>query len=168
MRVLSAYDKHGYHFGDNEMTKMPPKQKIKDKNGNAHYVGRKMLTDLETGEQFEAQTIIKSVGDKDFKKIFIGAILDKIDAFSTAKLKFILWLIENADKQNRIIGTFKQLSDASGVSFATVARLMPMLREADILRLKSPSVYLINPDLVTSVSSNSRQALLVRYKESKQ
>ncbi|HCB9725229.1 TPA: replication/maintenance protein RepL, partial [Escherichia coli] len=86
------------------------------------------------------------------------------------KLKFILWLIENADKQNRIIGTFKQLSDASGVSFATVARLMPMLREADILRLKSPSVYIINPDLVTSVSSNSRQALLVRYKkiESKQ
>ncbi|MCE7766446.1 hypothetical protein GQL56_27815, partial [Pseudomonas putida] len=54
------------------MTKMPPK-KIKDKNGNAHYVGRKMLTDLETGEQFEAQTIIKSVGDKDFKKLFIGA-----------------------------------------------------------------------------------------------
>ncbi|WP_353612591.1 replication/maintenance protein RepL [Escherichia coli] len=51
------------------------------------------------------------------------------------------------------------------MSFATVARLMPMLREADILRLKSPSVYIINPDLVTSVSSNSRQALLVRYKE---
>lgn len=138
----------------------------KEKVGSdtVHYVGTKKLVDLETGEQFEAQTIVKTIGDKDFKKMFIGAVLDKLDGFSSAKLKFILWILENADKQNRIIGTYEQLSIQSGISYPTVARLVPILRDSDILRVMSPSVYMINPDLVASVSSNTRSNLLVKYK----
>jgi hypothetical protein len=140
-------------------------KKVKTLGGTVHFVGTKKLVDLETGEQFDAQTIVRTVGDRDFKKLFIGAILDKIDGFSSAKLKFILWTLENADSQNRIIGTFEQLSKSSGVSFATVARLMPLLRKSDILRLNSPSVYMINPDLVASVTKNKRNSLLIKYKE---
>lgn len=132
---------------------------------DTHYVGTKKLVDLATGEQFEAQTIVKTIGDKDFKKMFVGAVLDKLDGFSNAKMKFLLWLLDNADRQNRVIGTFRQLSDASGVSFSTVARLIPILKESDVLRLHAPSVYMINPDLVTSVASPKRGALLVKYSQ---
>ena len=139
-------------------------KKQKGTNGAVHYVGTKKLVGLETGEQFEAQTIVKTIGDREFKKLFLSAVLDKLDGFSNAKMKFLVWLLENADRQNRVIGTIKQLSDMSGISFATVARLMPILKDSDILRQQAPSVYMINPDLVTSVTSSKRGALLVKYK----
>ncbi|MGD2554667.1 replication/maintenance protein RepL [Escherichia coli] len=139
-------------------------KKQKGSNGSVHYVGTKKLVDLETGEQFEAQTIVKTIGDREFKKLFLGAVLDKLDGFSNAKMKFLVWLLENADRQNRVIGTIKQLSDTSGISFATVARLMPILKDSDILRQQAPSVYMINPDLMASVTSSKRGALLVKYK----
>lgn len=139
-------------------------KKQKGTNGSVHYVGTKKLVDLETGEQFEAQTIVKTIGDREFKKLFLGAVLDKLDGFSNAKMKFLVWLLENADRQNRVIGTIKQLSDTSGISFATVARLMPILKDSDILRQQAPSVYMINPDLMASVTSSKRGALLVKYK----
>lgn len=138
--------------------------KIKGKSGATQYVGKKRLVDVETGEQFDAQTIIKEVGDHDFKKMFLGAILEKIDGLSSAKMKFILWLLENADKQNRIIGTYEQLSKQSGISFPTIARLVPILKQADILRMLTPTVYMINPDLMVSVTSNGRANLLVKYR----
>ncbi len=138
-------------------------KKQKGTNGSVHYVGTKKLVDLETGEQFEAQTIVKTIGDREFKKLFLGAVLDKLDGFSNAKMKFLVWLLENADRQNRVIGTIKQLSDTSGISFATVARLMPILKDSDILRQQAPSVYMINPDLMASVTSSRRGALLVKY-----
>ncbi|EFE9925516.1 hypothetical protein CCO90_005455 [Escherichia coli] len=139
-------------------------KKQKGTNGTVHYVGTKKLVDLETGEQFEAQTIVKTIGDREFKKLFLGAVLDKLDGFSNAKMKFLVWLLENADRQNRVIGTIQQLSDTSGISFATVARLMPILKDSDILRQQAPSVYMINPDLMASVTSSKRGALLVKYK----
>ena len=135
-----------------------------DSSGNVHYVGTKRLVDLSTGEEFEAQTIVKSVGDQDFKKIFLTEVLERIEAFSSAKMKFVFWLLDNADRQNRIIGSVAQLAEKSGISFATVGRLLPVLKKADVIRLISPSVYMLNPDIVAAVTSNRRGNLLVQYK----
>lgn len=140
-------------------------EKITDKKGITRYCGKKRLVDIETGEQFDAQTIIKEVGDQDFKKMFLGAILEKIDGFSSAKMKFILWILENADRQNRIIGTYEQLSEQAGISIPTIKRLMPILKNSDILRMQTPTVYMINPDLMVSVTTNGRANLLVKYKK---
>lgn len=138
-------------------------EKMKDQLGNVHYIGSKKLVDLETGEQFEAQTVIKTIGDTDFKKMFLGAVLEKIDNFGSSKMKFIFWLFDNADRQNRIIGTYKQLAEESGISVPTISRIIPILKDADVLRVISPSVYMLNPDLVSSISSNGRANLLVKY-----
>lgn len=135
-----------------------------DSSGNVHYVGKKRLVDLSTGEEFEAQTIVKSVGDQDFKKIFLTEVLERIEAFSSAKMKFIFWFLENADKQNRVIGSVAQLAERSGISFATVARLLPVLKKTDVIRLISPSVYMLNPEILAAVTSNKRGNLLIQYK----
>ena len=79
-------------------------------------------------------------------------------------MKFVFWLLDNADRQNRIIGSVAQLAEKSGISFATVGRLLPVLKKADVIRLISPSVYMLNPDIVAAVTSNRRGNLLVQYK----
>lgn len=137
--------------------------KIKDKNGNVHYIGTKRLVDLETGEEFNAQTIVKTVGDKDFKKLFLSEIIDKIEGFTNAKIKFMFWFLDNADKQNRIIGTYEQLAEKTGISYPTISRVIPLLRKSDIIRSVSPSVYMLNPNLVAEVTSSRRANLLIKY-----
>mgnify|MGYP004599631697 CR=1 FL=1 len=139
-------------------------QKSQDSHGNVHYVGTKKLVDLSTGEEFEAQTIVKSVGDQDFKKIFLAEILERLEAFSSAKIQFIFWMLDNCDKQNRVIGSLDQLSERSGISRPTVARTIPVLLKTDVIRRISPSVYMLNPDIVAAVTSNRRGNLLVQYK----
>lgn len=138
--------------------------KITDAKGNVHYVGNKRLVDLETGEEFNAQTIVKSIGDNDFKKLFLSEIIEKIEGFTNAKMKFMFWFLENADKQNRIIGTYEQLSEKTGISYPTISRVIPLLKKSDIIRCISPSVYMLNPDLVAAVTSTSRANLLIKYK----
>lgn len=139
-------------------------EKLKDTQGNVHYVGKKRLVDLSTGEEFEAQTIVKSVGDQDFKKIFLAEVLERLEAFSSAKIQFIFWMLDNCDKQNRVIGSLDQLSERSRISRPTVARTIPVLLKTDVIRKISPSVYMMNPDIVAAVTSNRRGNLLVQYK----
>lgn len=138
-------------------------KKITDTKGNVHYVGTKKLVDLETGEEFNAQTIVKSVGDRDFKKLFLSEIIDKIEGFTNAKMKFMFWFLDNADKQNRIIGTYEQLAEKTGISYPTISRIIPLLKKSDVIRNISPSVYMLNPDLIAAVTSSTRANLLIKY-----
>lgn len=139
-------------------------EKKTDSSGNVHYVGTKKLVDLSTGEEFEAQTIVKSVGDSDFKKVFISEILDRLEEFSSSKMKFVFWLLNNVDKQNRIIGTYAQLAEKAQISVSTIKRVIPALKRADVVREITPSVLMLNPDIVAAVTSNRRGNLLVQYK----
>lgn len=139
-------------------------EKKTDSSGNVHYVGTKKLVDLSTGEEFEAQTIVKSVGDQDFKKVFISEILDRLEEFSSSKMKFVFWLLNNVDKQNRIIGTYAQLAEKAQISVSTIKRVIPALKRADVVREITPSVLMLNPDIVAAVTSNRRGNLLVQYK----
>lgn len=139
-------------------------EKKTDSSGNVHYVGTKKLVDLSTGEEFEAQTIVKSVGDSDFKKVFISEILDRLEEFSSSKMKFVFWLLNNVDKQNRIIGTYAQLAEKAQISVSTIKRVIPALKRADVIREITPSVLMLNPDIVAAVTSNRRGNLLVQYK----
>ncbi|OOF39381.1 hypothetical protein BKK50_10715 [Rodentibacter rarus] len=139
-------------------------ERQKDSLGNVHYVGKKKLVDLSTGEEFEAQTIVKAVGDQDFKKVFLSEVLDRLEEFSSAKMKFVFWLMANIDKQNRMIGTYTQLAEKSGISVSTIKRVIPTLKKADVIREITPSVIMLNPDIVAAVTSSRRGNLLVQYK----
>jgi hypothetical protein len=136
----------------------------KNSQGLVTVTQRKRLVDLETGEEFESYAIVKQYnGDTGFKKVFLGEVLSIIDEISNAKMKFLMWLLDNVDKQNRIIGTYPQLSEASGISRETIARLIPILLKANVLKRLAPSVYMLNPDISTSLSTQGRRNLLIQY-----
>lgn len=64
---------------------------------------------------------------------------------------------------NRIIGTYEQLSEKTGISYPTISRIIPLLKKADVIRNISPPVYMLNPDLIAAVTSATRVNLLVKY-----
>lgn len=138
----------------------------KDKNGIVSVTTKKRLVDLDTGEEFESYAIVKEYnGDTGFKKVFLGEVLSIIDEVSNAKMKFLIWLIDNVDKKNQIIGTYEQLSKVSGISRETISRLIPILLKANVIKRISPSVYMLSPDIATNLGSRKRANLLIQYKQ---
>lgn len=138
----------------------------KTTSGKVRVIEKKQLTDLRTGEHFEAITITKDFNsDSGFKKMFLGELLSIVDEFSSAKMKFILWLLNNIDHNNQIIGTYPVFAKQSKVSETTISRLIPVLKNAKVLKQIQIGVYMINPDIVSSVKASKRQNLLIRYKD---
>jgi hypothetical protein len=138
--------------------------KFTNKDGKVRVVKTKRYTDLETGEQIEAITITKDFNsDEGFKKVFLGEVLAMIDEISNAKMKFLLWMLNNIDEKNMIIGNYSKLSERSNVSESTISRLIPILKETNVIKQLQTGVYMLNPDICASVKSNKRQNLLIKY-----
>lgn len=124
----------------------------------------KRLVDLETGEEFESQVIVKDFNnDADFKKVFFAELVGILDEFSNAKMKFILWLLDNLNDSNQFYGSYTELAEGSGISRDTIARVMPRMLETQVIKKIRTGTYMLNPKLVASVNSQKRANLLVRY-----
>ncbi|HDX1020709.1 TPA: replication/maintenance protein RepL [Pasteurella multocida] len=143
---------------------MAKEKTVSSSTGVVSITNKKRLVDLETGEEFESYAIVKEIGDNGFKKVFLGEILGIIDEVSNSKMKFLIWLLDSIDKKNQIIGTYESFSQKSGISRETIARLIPILIKANVIKRPMPSVYMLNPDIVAGVSSNRRANLLIQYK----
>jgi 5-methylthioribose kinase len=118
----------------------------------------------ETGEVAQCETIVTEITDANFKKLWVSHILEALDELGGAKLKFLFWLIDAADKQNRIIGSYRMLAEASGVSTPTVARLMGKLLKSDVLRREAQSVHRLNPNVAFAGTNQQRMNVLIRYR----
>jgi DNA-binding transcriptional ArsR family regulator len=130
----------------------------------ARVLGREEWVNSGTGEVAEVHTIVSERTDLNFQKLWVGHILEAIDELGGAKLKFVFWLFDAIDNENRLIGSYRQLSEWSGVSIATVSRLMKKLKDADLLKKEAASVHRMNPDVVFRGDAKRRMNVLIKYR----
>ena len=90
----------------------------------------------------------KSSGDSGFHKIWLAEILDLMEEVGNAKIKVLMWLLSEADSQNQILATYKEIAEGSGVGIATVTRLMRALRKADVVTESRRSLWRLNPKVI--------------------
>lgn len=123
-----------------------------------------------TGEIIETQTLSKEVKDVDigFDKLWIGHILETIDEVGNAKVKVLFWLLKNRDQGNMVRATIDVITEKTGVSRATVGRLMAALRKADVVRLEYGGRWLINPGVIFKGGHGKRMNVLLRYQSMEQ
>jgi DNA-binding transcriptional ArsR family regulator len=137
----------------------------------ARLLGPDVWINQRTGEIIEAQTLNKQVkGDVDigFEKLWIGHILETIDEVGNAKVKVLFWLMRNKDQGNMVRGTVNEIAQKTGVSRATVGRLMASLRRAHVVRLEYGGRWMLNPAVVFRGSHDRRMNVLIRYKSMEQ
>ena len=93
------------------------------------------MVDRDTGELIQTQVIERVVGDGDagFHKIWLGHILELVEEVGNAKMVVLVWLLKNADSQNQIYASLREIAKATGVGVATVQRLMAALVSADVV-----------------------------------
>jgi hypothetical protein len=130
--------------------------------------GERRLVDTETGEIIPAQVVTKTVGDAGFHKVWLHEILELVDEVGNAKMRVLMWLLSKADAQNQILATKDEISKATGVSRATVTRLMVALRDANVIAETRRSLWRLNPKDIFKGDHDKRMAVLVKYRYEKQ
>lgn len=130
----------------------------------AYFGERRTFVDHESGEVLEAQTVIKTVGDVGFHKIWLSEILELVDEVGGAKMTVLMWLLNNADRDNRIIATKQEIATECKVGTASVQRLMTSLKKAKIITEVRRSMWRINPAVIFKGNPDRRLNLLIKFR----
>lgn len=130
-------------------------------------IGTQHYLNPNTGELIDMQVIETEESDKDFNfhKLFMKNFLASLDIVSNQKTKVAYWIIEHINKDNMLIYSYRQIADATGISYQTVATTVKILLDADFLR-KNGKVIIVNPDIIFKGSASRRANILHTYKRS--
>jgi hypothetical protein len=139
--------------------------------GKTLFRGQRRLIDQATGEIIETQVVERSVagGDVGFHKIWLGHILELVEECGNAKMQVLVWLLRQADAQNQIAASTRQIADGSGVGIATANRLMRALQRVNVItRNGRYGLWRLNPDVIFRGDYQKRMNVLIRYRDESQ
>jgi predicted transcriptional regulator len=131
---------------------------------SSYFQGQRRLVDQDSGEIIDAQVVLKTVGDAGFHKIWLHEILDLVDEVGNAKMQVLLWVLSQADAQNRVFATQKEIAEATNTSLKTVQRLMSSLATANVITEVRRSVWRLNPSVIFKGDHNKRMSVLIKYR----
>lgn len=129
--------------------------------------GSRRLIDADTGETFETQVIERSLvnGDAGFHKVWLGHILEIVEEVGNAKMAVLIWLLKQADSQNQVVASIREIAEGSGVGTATVGRLMSALVRTDVItRPQRYGPWRLNPEVVFQGDHKKRMNVLFQYR----
>lgn len=128
-------------------------------------IGTEEVIIKETGEKKKIiyQEVDEYEKDSNFYKVFLNNFSNALSVVANQKTKLVLWILENITKNNLLLYTYRQISDETGISYATVAETMKTLQNADFMRKHSTSYYMINPDIIFKGKLNRRCFALDSY-----
>jgi len=126
-------------------------------------VGKQRLVNPATGEVVDVALVSVEARDKEFHKLWLGNLFMTLDVIGNQKMRVCYWLIENANPDNIVIATYREIALETKISERTVAETIRLLIRANFLRRKGNGVYLINPDIVFQGSREKRINILYQY-----
>jgi len=126
-------------------------------------VGKQRLVNPATGEVVDVALVSVEARDKEFHKLWLGNLFMTLDVIGNQKMRVCYWLIENANPDNIVIATYREIALETKISERTVAETIRLLIRANFLKRKGNGVYLINPDIVFQGSREKRINILYQY-----
>lgn len=130
------------------------------------YIGKEQYVNNETGEIQEMMVTSIETRDFNFTKIWMRNFITTLDIVGNQKTKLCFWIIDNLDKNNVLIGTYRSIAARTGISLDTVRVTMGILLDADFMRKQQNGVYIVNPDITFKGTREARMNILMRYQES--
>jgi hypothetical protein len=128
--------------------------------------GSRRLIDTDSGEIIETQVIERTLaaGDSGFHKIWLGHILELVQEVGNAKMQVLVWLLKQADEQNRVFASMREIAAGAGVGVATVERLMGALVKANVIaRAHRYGPWRLNPGVIFQGTHQKRMNVLIKY-----
>lgn len=131
------------------------------------FVGYKELVDPATGESYPMQLNIIEERDFNFNKVWLQHLVNGIDGIANQKLRLAFWIIDQLDKENKLIMTQRAIAEKSGMSYQTVSRTMRALQEGEpsFLQKINSGAYRVNPEIIFKGSHSNRMGIVYEYHE---
>jgi len=105
--------------------------------------------------------------DFNFNKVWLQHLVNSIDGIANQKLRLAFWIIENLDKENKLIMTQRIIAEKSGMSLNTVVKTMQALQQGEpaFLQKINSGAYRVNPEVIFKGSHSNRMGICFEYKE---
>ncbi len=130
-------------------------------------IGQETYINQQTGELKNMQVIDIEERDFNFHKVWLQHILNSIDLIGNKKTKLAFWIVENLNKENQFIMTYRKIVEKTGFSIDTVKLTMTALIESNFLVRVQAGVYMVNPDVLFKGGKSDRANILIQYHEAK-
>lgn len=129
-------------------------------------LGTQSYINPNTGEIIDMQVIETEDSNKDFNfhKMFMKDFISALELVGNQKTKVCYWIIDNINKDNMLLFSYRQISEKTGISLDTVAKTVKALIDADFLR-KSGKILIVNPEIIFKGSAQRRANILHTYKQ---
>ena len=104
---------------------------------------------------------------KKIKIVGTETYINSLDLIGNQKVKLAFWIIENLNKENQLIMTYRQISEKSGISLDTVRRTITALIDSNFLVRINNGAYQVNPDVIFKGTRSGRLNVLYQYNQVK-
>lgn len=127
-------------------------------------VGTRVFIDKETQERVEMNVVEMEDRDFNFKKIWLGHVLEAVDEIGNAKMRVLMWLFDQckARRDNTIITNQRKIANELGISVVTVNTTLKALLKADIIT-RGTGWYMVNPNVIYNGGHNGRMNVCLMY-----
>ena len=146
------------------------KQREYKETSNTRYITKTTTYKDETGEHQiqEAEVFKKVYGSKHFYRVWLTDLLAQLNLISNSKQLDVFWyVLDNINTDNLFIDTYRKISEKTGISYKTVARIMRKLQDVDILVCVQRGVYRVNPKFLIKGDDIKKAKLTVIYEQEK-
>lgn len=127
------------------------------------YVGTQEFYNMTDGTIETMQ--VSSIEERDFNfhKVWMKNFISTLDLVGNQKTKVAFWIVDNLNKDNQLICTYRQIAEKTKISLETVRTTMGILLDADFLRKVSNGCYMVNPDIVFKGERGKRLNILNQF-----
>lgn len=127
------------------------------------YVGTHEFIDAETGELKTMQVSDIEERDFNFHKVWMRNFISTLELVGNQKTKVAFWVVDNLNRENQLLYTYRQIAEKTGISLETVRVTMGILLDSDFLRRRNQGCYVVNPDIVFKGERGNRLNILNQF-----
>lgn len=126
-------------------------------------VGTQQYINAQTGTLETMQVTAIEDRDFNFHKVWMRNFIATIDLVGNQKTKVAFWIIDNLNRDNQLLFTYRQIAEKTKVSLDTVRLTMGILLDSDFLRKASNGCYVVNPEIVFKGQRGNRINVLNQF-----
>lgn len=145
------------------ITKISDYKKSKTTRKKVKFLGTKEFIDKETGEIHKMQVTDIEERDANFHKIWLGHMLESLDMIGNQKIRVAMFILNNVNRDNEFIMTYRIISEKTGISTKTITETMKALQESNFIKKIRNGYYRLNPDVIFKGGKEERLEVLIRY-----
>src|SRR5699024_3084302 len=127
------------------------------------FLGTKEFIDASTGEKETMQVTNIEERDANFHKIWLGHMLESLDMIGNQKIRVAMFIIENINKENELIMTYRVITETTNTSLQTDVETMKEIQKSNLISKRRNGYDRVNPDVNFKGRRNDRMYVSLRY-----